>query len=316
MKIRRDFVFLVLFAVAMCAAWGDSLAARIKLEELSTIGGPETDALFLWTAISVDPEDNVFFSDALDCSIKKFGPDGVLLKKAGRKGQGPGEFEKPAGVAVIGDQVYAWDLFGRALQVFDRNLVYRETLLMPGTVDGLAGFPGGRVAACIRPSYTQAKVVVFSPDGTPVREFALSDPKDPTLFGTVSFAVDPSGESYFGYLFRDLVEKRSAAGERIWARTAIGAGPSAVNDVQGFKVPSETCILSLARDGQGRVFILGGTKAVHQGRDVFVFRPDGSVLASLVLPEPSHTLYFDHRDRLYVSADGGVTMKKYRVTFE
>jgi hypothetical protein len=316
MKIRRDSVFFLLFAAAMCVAWGDSPAAHIRIEELSTIGGPETEALFLWTAVSVDPDDNVFFSDALDCSIKKFGPDGVLLNKAGRKGQGPGEFEKPAGVAVIGDHVYAWDLYGRALQVFDRNLVYRETLLMPGTVDGLAGLPGGHVAACIRPSYTQAKVVMFSSDGTPVREFALTDPMDPTLFGTVSFAVEPSGESYFGYLFRDLVEKRSAAGERIWARAAMGAGPTAVDDIRGFKVPSETCILSLARDGQGRVYVLGGTKAVHKGRDVFVFSSEGSFLGSLILPEPSYILYFDRRDRLYVSADGGVTMKKYRVTFE
>ena len=316
MKIRQRSVFFVLLGAAIFAARGDSPPARVRLEELLSIGGPENDALFLWTGVSVDREENVFFSDALDCSIKKFSPDGILLKKAGRKGQGPGEFEKPVGVSVIGDRVYAWDLYARALQAFDLNLVYRETLPMPGTVDGLAGLPGGRIAACVRPSYTSAKVVIFLPDGTPVREFVLSELKDPTVFGTVCFAVDPSGESYFSYLFRDLVEKRNAAGERVWAREVLGAGPGVLNDVQGLKVPSETCLLSLARDGQGRVFALGGTKAVHQGRDVFVFRSDGSALASFILPEPSHSLYFDHRDCLYVSADGGVTMKKYRVMFE
>ena len=56
--------------------------------------------------------------------------------------------------------------------------------------------------------------------------------------------------------------------------------------------------------------------AGRPGRDVFVLGPEGAVLGSFVLPEPSHSVYFDHRDFLYVSADGGVTMKKYRVTFK
>jgi len=316
MKIRQRSAFLILFAAAVFAARGDSPAMRVRLEELSAIGGPDTDALFLWTAVSVDRDENVFFSDALDCSLKKFGPDGTLLKKAGGRGRGPGEFEKPTGAVVIGDAVYAWDLYARSLQVFDRDLVYQKTLAMPGTVDGLAGLSGGNLAACIRPSYNLAKLVVFSPEGTPAREFTLTDPADPVHSGTVSMAVDPSGEFYFGYLFRDLVEKRKAGGERIWAREVLGKDPGVLNDIQGFRIPSETCILSLARDGQGRVYVLGGTLAADQGRDVFVFGPDGATLASFVLPEPSHTLYFDQRDRLYVSADGGVTMKKFRVVFE
>ena len=316
MKHLKISGFLVLFAAAALAAGGDAPATRVKLEEISSIGGPESDALFLWTTVSVDPEGNAYFSDALDCSIKKFGPDGVLLKKVGRPGQGPGEFNKPTGVAVIGDRVYAWDLYGAALQVFDRDLVFQKTIAMPGTVDGLAALPGGRVAACVRPSYLLAKVIVYTPDGAPVREFIVADSTGREIFGSVRMEIDRSGEFYFGYLFRDLLEKRDAEGRRIWSRAAIGGGPNPVDDIKGLKIPSETCVLSLAGDGRGRIYVLGGSLAAHHGRDVFVFRPDGSPLASFLLPEPSHTVYFDHQDRLCVSADGGTTMRRYRVTFE
>ena len=316
MKHRLVFALFVLSAAAVFATGKDLPAVRVGLEELAAIGGPESDALFLWTGISVDRDGNVYFSDALGCSLKKFGPDGALLKRAGRKGRGPGEFDKPVGLAVVGERVYAWDLYDRSVQVFDRDLDYRLTLPMPGSVDALAVLPGGEIAACVRASLVLTKVVVFRPDGTPVREFDLTDPKDEMAPGSISLAVDPSGAAYYGYLFRNLVEKRSLDGERIWSREILGAGPGVSGNVQGIPLPAETCILSLARDGRGRLFVLGGSAAGRPGRDVFVLGPEGAVLGSFVLPEPSHSVYFDHRDFLYVSADGGVTMKKYRVTFK
>ena len=112
------------------------------------------------------------------------------------------------------------------------------------------------------------------------------------------------------------MEKRSDAGGRIWSREILGRGPGVLSNVQGIPLPAETCILSLARDGRGRLFVLGGSAAGRPGRDVFVLGPEGVVLGSFALPEPSHTVYFDQRDFLYVPADGGATMKKYRVTFE
>jgi hypothetical protein len=315
-NIQRGFVFAVLFAAAVFTSGGNRPTADIGLEEISTIGGPEANLLFLWTSVAVDGDDNVYFSDALDYSIKKFGPDGELLKKTGRRGSGPGAFEKTAGVAVIGDFVYAWDLYARALQVFDRDLVYQKTLPMPGNVDGLAALADGRIAAAVRPSYDRPMIVVFTPEGKMIREFSLVDPGNPASTGTVSLAAGPSGEFYLGYLFRDLIEKRGAGGERVWARTPMTTGRSPAADVQGFSFPSETCVLNLARDGRGRIYVLGGTKAAHKGRDIYVFNPDGSAVATLVLPEPSYSVYFDRRDFLYVSADGGVTMKKYRLIFK
>ena len=312
-NIIRILVLALLLAVSPAA--GRTPAADVELEEISTIGGPEADLLYLWTSIAVDGDGNIYCSDALDFSIKKFSPDGRLLKKTGKRGGGPGEFEKAVGVGLVGDLVYAWDLYARALQVFDRNLVYLKTIPAPGSVEGLAVLPGGSIAAAVRPSQDRPTLIVLSPEGTILRQFPLYNEDRLLSTGTVSLAAGPKGEFYLGYLFQNLIEKRGAGGERIWFRSPMKDKPNPPVDFLSFKLPSETCILSLARDSRGRIYALGGTQAVHAGRDVFVFGADGSSAGGFILPEPSHTLYFDHRDCLYVSADAGMTVKTYRLIF-
>lgn len=313
-NIFRILVLAILL-VAPSAA-GRMPAADIRLEEISAIGGPEADLLYLWTSIAVDKDGNIYCTDALDYSLKKFGPDGGMLKRTGKRGWGQGEFEKAAGVALIGDFVYAWDLVAHALQVFDRDLVFQKIILMPGSVDGLAVRPDGSVVAAVRLSYERPTIMFLSPDGTINRQFPLYDKDKPEPTGTVSLAAGPTGEFYIGYLFQNRIEKRGVGGERIWSRTPMTAKPNPPVEVFGLKLPSDTYILSLARDSRGRIYALGGSQAVREGRDVFIYAADGSPVGSLVLPEPSHSLYFDRSDYLYVSADGGVTVKKYRLIYE
>lgn len=314
-NVVRVLFLIALFTVSIFASGGNPPAAEVVLEEMATIGGPEAALLFLWTGIAVDGDGGVYCSDALDYSIKKFGPDGVLLKKIGRRGSGAGEFEKPAGLALIGDYLYTWDLYAPALQVFDRDLVYRKTIPMPGSVDGLAVLPGGAIAAAVRRAYDRPSIIRLSPDGATGREFPLFEDDKPLPTGTVSMTADPDGRIYVGYLFRNLVENRSSEGKRIWSRAPMADRPNTTVHMLAYELPSETCVLSLARDSRGRIYVLGGSQAVHEGRDIIVFNPDGSTAAVFVLPEPSHSVYLDRQDFLYVSADGGVTVKKYRVNF-
>jgi len=313
MNTKHVFLCFVLAAALTAGAAAGRPSEDFKLVEDLTIGGPDKDELFLWTAVSVDADGNIYFADALDCSVKKFDPAGRFLKKAGRKGRGPGEFEKAVGVAVAGETVYAWDVYGRTVQVFDRELVFQRTLTMPGTVGAFDVFPDGRLAVAVRASIGLPAIFILSPDGTKSRVISLADPKDPSRIDTVGLVADPAGGFTLGYLFSDRIERRTENGDLIWTKTPIGGRPVEPENVQGLRVPSQTCVLSLARDVRGRIYVLGGNKAVHPGRDVFIFSPDGIIVGAFCLPEPSHSVYFDRQDRLYVSADGGVTMKRYRL---
>jgi len=316
MTIKHVWAIMILALALILPMARGSAPAKVILEQVLSIGGPDEDLLFLWTGVSVDRDDNVFLIDTLDYSVKKFDSRGRFLKKAGRKGQGPGEFEKALGVAVAEEAVYAWDLNARAIQVYDRNLVYRKSFPTPGFVDTVIPRSDGSLAVGLRASTGLMKIVILSAEGRILREIGFSGPDAPGLTDSISIAIGPAGGYYLGHLFRDLVERRNADGERIWGKAPWGVKSIASEDVKGLKVPTESCVLSVARDSQGRLFVLGGKKAENPGRAVLVFNADGSTAAGFALPEPSHSLYFDHRDFLYVAADGGVTMKKYRVIFK
>jgi len=58
-------ILVLAIMLVMPSAAGRMPAADIRLEEISTIGGPEADLLYLWTSIAVDKDGNVYCTDAL-----------------------------------------------------------------------------------------------------------------------------------------------------------------------------------------------------------------------------------------------------------
>lgn len=53
--------------------------------------------------LKVDAQGNIYVLDWGDVDIKVFAPDGRLLRKTGKKGQGPGEFDTPAQFVLAAD---------------------------------------------------------------------------------------------------------------------------------------------------------------------------------------------------------------------
>lgn len=72
---------------------------RYALQEELALGGEGGGAESVLNRpqyIDVDTEGNIFVLDWGDVDFKVFAPDGRLLRKFGKKGQGPGEFDTPA----------------------------------------------------------------------------------------------------------------------------------------------------------------------------------------------------------------------------
>ena len=90
----------------------DNFRLRVSLDEILSIGTLDDDRLFMWVGISVDENGFIYVSDGMDYSIKKFDTSGNLIKKTGRKGQGPGEFLSPRSL----------DLSDRSLYILDQNI--------------------------------------------------------------------------------------------------------------------------------------------------------------------------------------------------
>jgi len=320
MNMRRIFLAFLFAALVLVPAYvagrGDAVR-KVSLEEVLSIGGLEDQALFQWTGVATDGAGNIYVLDAMDYSLKKFGPDGRLLKKAGRKGQGPGEFMAPRLLACSGERLYATDQNVFGVYVFDRELRFLGKIPCPSLILALAALGDGRLAVAAMGVGSPGKVLVLDPDGRVQSEFIPSGgPGKGVLVDSMSFAQDGDGQFYVAFLFRDSVEKWSREGTRLWSKAFLGQKTIATTEVQSLALPSETCFKDVALDAFGHVFVLGGRVSKHPSRDVYVLDKYGALLTTFTLPEPSHCLHIDGRNYLYARANDGLTLKKYRILYD
>jgi len=316
-RIFMGFLFAALVFGQAHAAGGGGAIRKVSLEEVLSIGGLEDQKLFQWTGVATDGAGNIYILDAMDYSLKKFGPDGRLLKKAGRKGQGPGEFMAPRLLACSGERLYATDQNVFGIYVFDRELRFLEKIPCPSLILALAALGDGRLAVAVMGMASPGKVMVLDADGRELSAFVpAGGPGQGILMDSMSLAQDKDGQFYVAFLFRDSVEKWTREGNRLWSKAFLGQKKIATTEVQSLALPSETCFKDVALDASGHVFVLGGKLSKHPSRDVYVLDKYGALLATFTLPDPSHCLHIDSRNYLYARANDGITLKKYRIIYD
>ena len=71
--------------------------------------------------VDLDDEGNVYVVESLLAEIRVYTPEGELLRRIGRRGEGPGEFQGPPRFGVMGDTVWAIDLQANRITLFDRS---------------------------------------------------------------------------------------------------------------------------------------------------------------------------------------------------
>ena len=102
------------------------------LEEELSIGEAEgrKDYMFsLIASIDVDSKGNIYVLDIKETHIKVFNTDGRLMRIIGRKGQGPGEFQRPFTVQITAqNEVVIWDVMVRKLHFFSLDGEYKKSI--------------------------------------------------------------------------------------------------------------------------------------------------------------------------------------------
>jgi hypothetical protein len=291
-------------------------ALKIGIEEALAIGGFDRDDLLQWTGVASDAEGSIYVLDAMDYSLKKFDPLGRLLKKTGRKGEGPGEFLFPRLLDCSAKFVFVTDQNRLGIFVFDKELRYIKRIPLLQPVFCLRALSDEAVAVAVLGVQNPGKIVTVDGTGRVLSELAYTDKMSVFLMDSISFALDRSGNFYIAYVFQDRLEKRTEDGTIAWSKSLYGEKKVAQKKIGEFVVPTETCYKDIVLDSEGRVFVLGGNLSRNSGRDVYVLSPEGALLATFTLPDPSHCLYFDAKNFLYARADEGITLKKYRIRYD
>ncbi len=82
----------------------------------------DPDIGFSWVAgVDVDRDGHIYVLEASVPEIRVYSPDGALLRRIGRRGAGPGEFEGVPRFGVVGDTVWAVADGPDRITLFDRD---------------------------------------------------------------------------------------------------------------------------------------------------------------------------------------------------
>ncbi len=316
--IERKSLLLFLLFVALSISQGLLEAKelrKVSLEEVLSIGRLDDDTLFQWAGVAVDPQGNIYLSDAMDYSLKRFDSQGNLIKKAGGKGQGPGEFMAPRLLDCSENYLYATDQDFRGLKVFDRELNFVRNIMIKMLVSDLRILSDSEIAVTSLPMLEKPAVFIFDQEGKLVREIKYSDRDSPLMMDVVSFDFDQERNLYLAYNFQDRIEKWSKTGEKLWSINLLKVKKVKKKKVSSFVVPTELVFKDVAIDGEGNLFVLGGHFSQNRSCDVYVLNPEGKHLATFTLPDTSHCIYIDGKNCLYSRANQGITLKKFRMDY-
>lgn len=102
-------------------------AATLRLEKIWEIGN-DTEGYTFFEPRSAAIADNgdVFISDAKGHCVSKYDKNGRLVKRVGKNGQGPGDFNLPSGIQLVNDELYVHDAMNQRIVVLDRQLNFKK----------------------------------------------------------------------------------------------------------------------------------------------------------------------------------------------
>jgi len=318
MKLKKPLFLVYLLAIVLQAhipLLGGNNVQKIFLEEVLSIGSLEDDALFQWVGVISDSSGYIYVTDNMDYSLKKFDDKGNLIKKTGRKGQGPGEFLAPRYLGISSELLYVTDQFKPGIQVFDKDLNYSSSISVSMPVYDLKVLDDDEIAVATVSTAKAGRIFIFNSKGKIKRELKYSYKKSHLLTDVVNFDLDSQGNLYLVYNYQDKIEKFDPEGRKIWSNKLLGIKNIKREKIGQFNLPTKFVYKDIALDSSGNLFILGGSFSKNPSCDVYVLSPEGKRLTTFTLSDSSHCIYIDGNDFLYSRANEGLTLKKFKIKY-
>jgi len=319
-RILLLFVLSIIIILAQNIPLVGKEIKQIYLEEVLSIGDLDDNAvLYMWVDVKVDENNFIYVTDTMDYSLKKFNSQGKLIKKIGRKGQGPGEFQAPRFMGLSEKFIYVSDERMRRIQVFDKELNFIKNIPVRTNVSSLKVFSDDKfvITSTSISRKSKGKIFILNAEGKITDEFVFSDKDMPFLMSTVSLDFDTKGNLYVAYFFQNRIEKIDPKENTVWTKKLVKMKEKVSKiKLESFTVPTDVFYKHLTLDSSGNIYILGGDFSENRSRDVYVLNPEGELLTTFALPDTSHCIYIDKNDYLYSRANEGVTLKKYKIKYK
>lgn len=149
---------------------------------------------------ALDADGNVYVADTGNHRIQVFDGSGKYLTGWGREGTEPGQFLRPAGIAVAGTSLVVTDSGNHRVQQFDLKGKHLRTWGSAGAGEGQFRNPRGIAVGPDREVYVvdtdNHRVQVFKPEGTYVGQFGQKGVAGGEFFSPHGITCDAAGAVY------------------------------------------------------------------------------------------------------------------------
>ena len=174
--------------------------------------------------MALDGQGNLYITDVVSASVKKYGPGGNLITEWGSQGTGNGQFNSPTGIAVDAQgNVYVADRNNHRIQKFNSSGVYLDQWNAEGVELDLWGFPVSIAVDGVGNSYaSSSRIYKFDPNGGFLDIFGESG----DLIGLADIVVAPNGSIYAVDALNVTIKQYSTAGALLdeWGSSGAGQG--------------------------------------------------------------------------------------------
>lgn len=258
-------------------------------------------------ALEVDDSGRIYISDWKESHVKIFDQNGVYLKTLGRKGQGPGEFEKINRLQIInGNKLVVFDGNMKRLSVFGPEGIFEKAIPIQkmSPLDVFMDSKGNFLVKAVQLDPVSAKAAIgislYGPDMNMIKVLASDEPQDvltpfqPYLVWGISTDIIFLGRNE-KYSFNIL----SSKGEVLKTISrAYQAVPVSIEEKKARlqmlhqplnkDVPSHyPAYQSIMTDGEKRVIVRTYEKSQHgKGQYYDIFDFEGKYLARISLEFP------------------------------
>jgi len=322
------------------------IPTKIRLERDLILGagsGPE-DIFSEPIAIAVDKDETIYVLDSKDIRIKVFDREGRFLRGFGRKGQGPGEFLRPAGMFLSPkEEIFVDDLVSRRIAVFNREGTFlRHVSVLTAAPRIIVGMDSRGnligLAFDISGSAFFRRINKYSPELALLSTYDSVEIGNPLASGlnisenVIYGKIDPRDRLYLGggtaYEIRifapdgKLVRKILKAYQpmKVPGETGKGAAiniPEIGKSIKIVQPEYSPPFFGFTIDEDGRLIVLAARKSAGGGGLPFdVFDGEGRFISEIRLPV--FPLLWKNK-RLYgieESEDGNPCLARYRVSWE
>ncbi len=279
--------------------------------KIFSIGHNKGEEIYQIAGIAVDSLGNIFISDNVDYSIKKFDKNGNLQNKIGRRGQGPGEFNYPLFMNIYNNTVALMEVQIPVIHYYKSDLEHLESIKYDNLI---IDFDYNRSGDLFIAHFGKSNI--YKAIGNRSEKFIelRKEPDSNSLLDAFIFVIDKNNNFIVAYRFFNIIEIYNSSGD-LMTQFSISLLPEKAS-VSERGLPEHVLIRDIRIDHKNRIAILIGGMSDEANKTIYVFNSKGVKLGSYVLPDPSRLIKFDSMGYLYATAGFGTILRKYKVRDE